>query len=61
MDNNNTFDIGRRNPVAVKRYLWKNGLGVVKEDIGGKISRTVSVFIDTGEVLVSNAKTEWKI
>ncbi len=61
MDDNNTFDIGRRNAVAVKRFLWKNGLGVLKEDIGGKISRTVSLHIDSGEITVSNAKTEWKI
>ncbi len=56
MDENKTFDIGKRNAIAVKRFLWKQGLGVIKEDIGGNISRTVSIDIDTGKVVLSNAK-----
>ncbi len=61
MDESNTFDIGRRNAIAVKRYLWKNGLGVIKEDIGGNISRTVSIKVATGEVAVSNSREKWNI
>jgi len=61
MDESNTFDIGRRNAIAVKRYLWKNGLGVIKEDIGGNISRTVSITVSTGEVLISNSREKWNI
>ncbi len=61
MDENKTFDIGKRNAIAVKRFLWKQGLGVMKEDIGGKISRTVSINTDTGKVLLSNAKDKWEI
>lgn len=61
MDENKTFDIGKRNSIAVKRILWKQGLGVVKEDIGGKISRTVSIDVDTGRVLLSNAKNKWEL
>ena len=61
MDANKTFDIGKRNAIAVKRFLWKQGLGVMKEDIGGNISRTVSVDIDTGKVMLSNAKNRWEL
>lgn len=61
MDANKTFDIGKRNAIAVKRYLWKNGLGVMKEDIGGAISRTVSIDVDTGKVILSNAKDRWEL
>ena len=61
MDANKTFDIGKRNAIAVKRYLWKHGLGVMKEDIGGSISRTVSIEIDTGKVILSNAKDRWEL
>ncbi len=61
MDENKTFDIGKRNAIAVKRFLWKQGLGVMKEDIGGNISRTVSIDTDTGRVLLSNAKKKWEI
>ncbi|MEA1911990.1 MAG: chemotaxis protein CheD [Spirochaetota bacterium] len=61
MDENKTFDIGKRNAIAVKRFLWKQGLGVMKEDIGGNISRTVSISTDTGRVLLSNASNKWEI
>jgi chemotaxis protein CheD len=61
MDEKNTFDIGRRNAIAIKRYLWKRGLGVIKEDIGGKISRTVSLDVATGEVSISNSQESWKL
>ncbi|MCK5199164.1 MAG: chemotaxis protein CheD [Spirochaetales bacterium] len=61
MDENKTFDIGRRNAIAVKRFLWKHRLGVIKEDIGGNISRTVSIDIDTGKVILSNAKSKWEL
>lgn len=61
MDEGKTFDIGRRNAIAIKRYLWKKGLGVIKEDIGGNISRTVSINVATGEVLVSNYDNKWKL
>ena len=61
MDEKNTFDIGRRNAIAIKRYLWKRGLGVIKEDIGGKISRTVSIDVATGEVSISNSKESWNL
>ncbi len=61
MDANKTFDIGKRNAIAVKRFLWKQGLGVMKEDIGGAISRTVSIDIDTGKIILSNAKDKWEL
>ena len=61
MDENKTFDIGKRNAIAVKRFLWKQGLGVMKEDIGGNISRTVSIETDNGKVVLSNAKNRWEL
>ena len=61
MDENKTFDIGKRNGIAIKRYLWKHGLGVMKEDLGGNISRTVSIDTDTGKVLLSNANNKWEL
>ena len=61
MDANRKFDIGKRNVIAIKRYLWKNGLGVVKEDVGGTISRTVTVHVETGEITLSNAQKTWSI
>ena len=56
LDSNGRFDIGRRNALAIKRLLWKYGCGVVREDLGGNASRTVSVQVDTGEVLVNTVQ-----
>lgn len=61
MDANRKFDIGKRNVIAIKRFLWKNGLGVVKEDVGGEISRTVAMEVGTGEVVLSNSQRTWNI
>lgn len=61
MDENRTFDIGRRNVIAAKRYLWRLGLGVVGEDTGGSISRTVTLEIETGKVLLNNSEKKWEL
>jgi chemotaxis protein CheD len=37
------MNIGKRNIVAVKRALWKKGLGAIAEDVGGENSRSVSI------------------
>ena len=61
MDQNRHFDIGRRNTIAIKRYLWKNGFGVIKEDTGGNASRTVGFQVGDGTIMVSNAGSKWQI
>ncbi|MFH0925310.1 MAG: chemotaxis protein CheD [bacterium] len=54
MDPNSIFDIGKRNILAIKKFLWAKGLGPVAEDVGGSHSRTVTVKVDTGEMLISS-------
>ncbi len=61
MDSNRHFDIGKRNVLAIKKYLWKNRLGIIGEDIEGSISRTTSIFVDTGEVIISSKGNSWKL
>jgi chemotaxis protein CheD len=46
------FQIGRRNFVSLRKFLWENGLLLKAHDIGGFGSRTVSLRIDDGEVIV---------
>jgi chemotaxis protein CheD len=50
LDENNRFDIGRRNALAIKRLLWKYGCGIIKEDVGGHSSRTVTLQVGDGTV-----------
>lgn len=58
MDPNNTFDIGKRNALAIKKILWENRLGVLVEDTGGEISRNVRVNVKTGNVFVKSLGKE---
>lgn len=52
MDPNNTFNIGKRNYLAVKKVLWANRLFPVSEEVGGQISRSVSIIVGQNEVLI---------
>ena len=62
MDPGATFEIGKRNILAVKKTLWRYHLGPVAEDVGDIISRTMSVSVDTGIVTVSSPrKGEWDL
>ena len=61
MEDKGRFDIGKRNVLAIKKYLWKNRLGIIGEEIGGDISRTVSVSVATGEVEVSSKGNKWNL
>ncbi len=62
MDNHNTFNIGKRNVMAIKKILWKYGLGPRSEDVGGNISRTVQVDSNRGKVLITVPGREpWNI
>ena len=62
MDANNTFNIGKRNILALKKILWPLGMGPVAEDVGGGFSRTVTVAVQNGRVFISCAgKGEWEL
>ena len=62
MDPMNTFNIGKRNILAVRKFLRQYGLGPKAEDVGGSISRSVSVDATTGKVVVSSpGRGEWNL
>ena len=62
MDPNNTFNIGKRNVLAIKKILWGHGMGAVAEDVGGNYSRSVAIFTDTGRVTLSSpGRQNWEI
>lgn len=50
MDPRNVFEIGKRNYQALRRILWKAGILLHTEAIGGVKSRTVRLEIGTGRV-----------
>lgn len=62
MDTNDHFQIGKRNVTAIKKLLWDQNLPVLAEDVGGNSSRTISVELKTGKVILSSADgKEWRI
>jgi chemotaxis protein CheD len=46
------FQIGRRNFIMLRKYLWDNGLVLKSHDVGGYGSRTVTLEIGSGEMSV---------
>lgn len=50
LDDNGTFNIGKRNYLAIRKIFWKNGVMIDSEDVGGSVSRTLRLTIATGGV-----------
>ena len=48
MDEHGVFNIGKRNHVALRKILWKAGVMVHGEEVGGNTSRTVRLEVSTG-------------
>jgi chemotaxis protein CheD len=46
------FEIGKRNFVMLRKLLWKNGVLLKSHDVGGTLSRTMVLEMDTGSVTV---------
>ena len=62
MDPNNVFRIGQRNVEAIRSCLAKRGLRIAAEDVGGSLSRTVTVCVRTAKVTLSSpGRPDWKL
>lgn len=62
LDDENLFQIGERNISAIRQALSAYRLSVAAQDLGGKISRNVTVEADTGVVIIaSRGVGTWKI
>lgn len=51
------FQIGKRNFIILRKLLWKNGLLIKSEDVGGFQSRTMSLEVGTGVVTIKSNGT----
>ena len=54
MDSANYFRIGERNHAVFRKIMWKNGMFIQAEDIGGDQARTLQLEIATGRVVVQS-------
>jgi len=61
-DANNTFNIGKRNALAIKKILWGKKMAPKAEDIGKNFSRTVTMDVNTGKITITcPGRGSWKI
>ena len=49
-EDNDYFQIGKRNFTMLRKIFWKNGVLIKAHDVGGSCSRTMTLQIGTGEV-----------
>jgi len=54
MDGANVFRIGERNHAVFRKIMWKNGMFIRAEEIGGDQTRTLRLEIATGRVIVQS-------
>ena len=52
------FDIGKRNHLAIRKFLWSKGLFIDSEDVGGSSPRNMYLNIADGSVIVSSGGCE---
>ena len=59
LEQDDYFQIGKRNVTILRSLLWKNGIILKNSDFGGNLARTMSLDIGTGQVLIRiNGATE---
>jgi chemotaxis protein CheD len=58
LDDNGTFNIGKRNYLAIRKIFWKNGVMINAENVGGNASRTLKLDIGTGLVTIKSRSQE---
>lgn len=58
LDNNGTFNIGKRNYLALRKIFWKNGVMIKSENVGGAVSRTLKVRVSDGTVTLKTRTGE---
>lgn len=59
LEQDDYFQIGKRNVTVLRSLLWKNGIILNNSDFGGNLARTLSLDIGTGQVTVRiNGSTE---
>jgi chemotaxis protein CheD len=58
LDDNGTFNIGKRNYLALRKIFWKNGVMIKAEDVGGSASRTLKLEVVSGVVTIKSRSQE---
>lgn len=59
LNNNSLFKIGERNVTVLRKILWKNGMLMQVKDIGGCVSRTIRLHMDTQQFVIKKQGQEF--
>lgn len=51
-----SLNVGKRNLLAARNVLWRNGLLIENEETGGRIARTVELSIGAGTIDVTSGR-----
>ncbi len=54
----NIFNIGKKNQLLARKLLWKIGVLIHGEALGGTVARTVRLEVGTGKVWIREGATE---
>lgn len=54
LDSQGVFKIGERNFTVLRKILWKNGLLMETQEVGGNRSRTISLDLGTGRFTIKS-------
>jgi len=52
LDDNGTFNIGKRNYAMLRKMFWNNGVLIDAEHVGGQLSRTLRLNVETGRTTI---------
>lgn len=56
-DDHGIFNIGKRNHISMRKAIWKAGMFIHAEAVGGSLSRTVWLEVGSGRFLVREGGT----
>jgi chemotaxis protein CheD len=58
LDEKRLFRIGERNHTVLRKILWKNGILIAAEDVGGTASRTMYLYMASGMTTIKSGGRE---
>jgi chemotaxis protein CheD len=61
LDEQDSFDIGKRNCIIARKIFWKNGILISAEDVGGTIWRSMDLEVGSGRLWIRNAKGRFEL
>jgi chemotaxis protein CheD len=61
LSSTDVFEIGKRNHLILRKMLWKAGVPIKAEDVGGTSFRTAHLYNDTGRITIKTETSEHEL